>query len=407
MDLLLLLFTLLGHAAFWVGFVNRVHATSLPRRVVDVASGVGLCAVILIPVGFGYCLVHFGYSLTGPIAWFELPALCSVYAVVCWILAGAVLVDWTWSRLAHRPAHLLSSSRRRLLTLAPGPPGSEEHTHHLLARLPGNQILQIDLAERALNVPRLDRRLDGLSIVHMSDLHFTGRVGKAFFQEVIALANELRPDLVALTGDLVDKNPCIDWIPDLLGPLQARHGVYFVLGNHDLRVNTARLRKTLCATGLVDLGGRWVEREINGAPVVLAGNELPWFPPAADMRTSPPRTAEAGPLRILLAHTPDQLDWAVAHDFDLMLAGHLHGGQFRLPWIGPVLSPSRQGVRFASGVFYREPTLLHVSRGLSGKLPIRLNCPPELTRLVLHSRDGAGRNHGGTENTETHVQGTL
>ena len=131
--------------------------------------------------------------------------------------------------------------------------------------------------------------------MHLSDLHFTGRVGKAFFQEVVDLTNELEPDLVAITGDLVDTNACIDWMPDTLGQLTARHGVYFVLGNHDLTGRHAR-----------GCGGRWstrawstwaaagCESRSNGAPIVLAGNELPWFPPAADMRDAPPRGPTAG-----------------------------------------------------------------------------------------------------------------
>ena len=87
--------------------------------------------------------------------------------------------------------------------------------------------------------------------------------------------------------------------------------------------------------------------------------------------------------RLLLSHTPDNIGWARRQNIDLMLAGHNHGGQVRLPAIGPVYSPSRFGTRYASGVFWEPPTLMHVSRGLAGRHPLRLNCPPELTRLVL------------------------
>lgn len=386
MDLILLAFALFGHAALWVGFVNRVHATAFPRRVVDTLSWAGLAAVTFLPLGFAVGLARLGYRPPAALPWSAMAPGAVAYLAVCWLVGGGVLALWTWNRVTHRSVDLLWSHRSRLMKLSGGPPGSEEHLHHFLAHLPGNQILQIDVSQRTLHVPRLDPRLDGLRLVHLSDLHFTGRIGKAYFREAFALTNELDTDLVAITGDLVDTNECIDWVPELLGPLKARHGVYYVLGNHDLRIDWARLRRALDAAGLVDLGGRWVRREIHGAPVILAGNELPWFPPAADMQTAPPRTADGGPLRVLLTHSPDQFDWAVAHDFDLALAGHLHGGQYRLPFIGPVLSPSRQGVRFACGIFYREPTILHVSRGLSGKTPVRLNCPPELTEITLRAR---------------------
>ncbi len=92
-----------------------------------------------------------------------------------------------------------------------------------------------------------------------------------------------------------------------------------------------------------------------------------------------------GDFRLLLSHTPDHFAWARAHGVDLMLSGHNHGGQIVLPVIGPVFAPSRYGVRYAAGAFWSEPTLLYVSRGLSGRHPLRLNCPPELTRIVLES----------------------
>ncbi|NLE38833.1 MAG: metallophosphoesterase [Pirellulaceae bacterium] len=388
MGTVLLLLALLGHARIWVALVNRIHATDISRIRMKAASWLALAAVVLLPVGYVVEFFRLGVNPLALMNWFAIDRSAFAYAAVCWGVGATTLLEWLWVRLTDRPTTIVRSHRRRLVFLNSSEPGaavSEEHSHHFLACLPGNEILQIDRAERVLNMGRLDARLDGLSVVHMSDLHFTGRVGKAYFREVVAVSNEMRPDLVALTGDLVDSDKCLDWIPDVLGPLEAKHGVYFVLGNHDRRVDESRLRRTLSETGLIDLGGRWVRREINGAAVVLAGNELPWFRPAADMSQAPPREPDGGPLRILLAHSPDQLEWAVDRDFDLMLAGHLHGGQIRPPLIGPILSPSRRGVRFASGVFHDPPTILHVSRGVSGEVPVRYNCPPEVTRLVLHA----------------------
>jgi predicted MPP superfamily phosphohydrolase len=91
----------------------------------------------------------------------------------------------------------------------------------------------------------------------------------------------------------------------------------------------------------------------------------------------------ADAFRILVSHTPDNIGWARRHRIDLMLSGHTHGGQVRLPILGPVYSPSNHGCRFSAGVFWMDPTLMYVSRGVSGKEPIRYNCPPEVTRLIL------------------------
>jgi uncharacterized protein len=387
MDLALLCLALVGHAALWVGFINRAHAAGFVRSFMHVLTFLGFACLGGIPLGVGFWLAQRGFTPWGPNDWQAFPRSLLAYFALCWALGAARILWWIWRHATHRPPDVLRWHRSRFVRLArrEGQPGGVDHLHHFLARLPGNQILHLDFAERELDVPRLSPALDGLTIVHLSDTHFTGRVGKAFFQEVVHLSNEQEPDLVAVTGDLVDASEYIDWIPDTLGRLTARHGVFFVLGNHDLKADVTRLRRTLIESGLVDLGGRWVKIEASGVPMVLAGNELPWFPPAADMQHAPPRGADGQPLRILLSHSPDQFDWAIRHDFDVMLAGHLHGGQIRIPWIGPIFAPSRQGIRFASGTFYRRPTILHVNRGLSGELPIRLNCPPELTKLVLRA----------------------
>jgi predicted MPP superfamily phosphohydrolase len=76
----------------------------------------------------------------------------------------------------------------------------------------------------------------------------------------------------------------------------------------------------------------------------------------------------------------------VNHEFDLVMAGHNHGGQVRLPALGAILAPSRSGTRYAGGVFRRGQTILHVSRGTSSLTPFRWNCPPEIALLVLHSQ---------------------
>jgi predicted MPP superfamily phosphohydrolase len=255
-----------------------------------------------------------------------------------------------------------------------------------LVRIPGNQALQLHVHRKSVEVPRLSGDLDGLSIAHLSDLHFTGQMKKEFYQRVVARANEFDADLVALTGDLVDKSRCIEWIPDTLGRLRARFGVFFVLGNHDLRVrDLQRLRESLTDSGLTDLSGRWLRRSVRGEPVVLAGNEMPWIPPITDLTDCPVESDGKRNLRIALCHDPDQIGWAQAWDIDVMLAGHTHGGQICPPFVGPVVTPSRRGLSRIAGAYREGPTLLHISRGLAGTRPLRINCPPELTMLVLKS----------------------
>ena len=267
---------------------------------------------------------------------------------------------------------------------------ADENGHHFLARLPLNEILRPEVSQWTLDVLRLVPALSGLTIVQLTDLHFTGRVGKAYFREVVRVSNELQPDLVALTGDIIDNLACLDWIADTLGRLTARHSVYFILGNHDHRTDeVARIRRTLERSGLIGLGTQEREIEINGHPVLLAGNERPWIDACRVRETHQPDNAGdrrvSRALRIVLAHCPDQLGWARAWDADLMLAGHTHGGQIRIPPLGAIFSPTRHGVKYVSGVFYSPPTILHVSRGVSGDIPVRWNCPPEIACLRLQA----------------------
>jgi uncharacterized protein len=378
MNPLLWLLALVGHAFLWIGLVNRMHAVGVRRWIIKLATvGFFACAA-LIPIAIGCWLAR------GP----ERPTTASwgvaAYAAVCLAAALATCLRLAYFCLFRRLPSIVRFHGRRLakIDLTAAARHTDELAHHPLVRLPLNEILRLEVTQWVLDVPRLAPALDSLSIVHLSDLHLMGRVGKAYFREVVRTCNELRPDLVCITGDIVERPVCLDWIADTLGQLAARHGVYFVLGNHDRRVDTGRLRHTLEQSGLKDLGGRWLQIDIGGTPVLLAGNERPWFRSAADLANGPP-PAPTGPLRILLAHTPDQLAWARAHRVDLMLAGHTHGGQICIPPLGPIFAPTFSGVNHASGVFFAPPTILHVTRGVSGDIPVRWNCPPEIAYLRL------------------------
>jgi predicted MPP superfamily phosphohydrolase len=119
--------------------------------------------------------------------------------------------------------------------------------------------------------------------------------------------------------------------------------------------------------------------EHRGHALAIGGTELPWMGDAADFCN-----VSENAFRLLLSHSPDQFAFAKQHNVDLMLAGHTHGGQIRLPLLGPVYCPSVHGPLYSDGVYFEAGTALHVTRGLSGETPVRLNCPPELALLVLH-----------------------
>jgi uncharacterized protein len=391
LTIVLALLALFGHAALWVGFVNRVHATGMPRGWVKLLSIAGHALLVFSPlVAAAFWLVS-GSEL---IPWLQDAAtnpLLRLYFIACWIIAVVAIALWIHRRWLFVPPKALLANNSTILNIADllGYKPLHGFLPKLLSKVPGNQALTVSIDELHLALPRLPSQLDGLSIVQLSDLHMIGKIGPDFFKEAVRQAADLRADMIVITGDIVDEVELFDWIPQTLGQLSAPLGVYFVLGNHDQFTGAAtQLRQILTAAGMIDLGARWHRLEHSGATIVLAGNELPWFTPVPDLHDCPQRSNDKPQLRLLLSHSPDQWSWARRNDFDLMLAGHAHGGQIRIPLIGPIFCPSRHGVKYASGTFYREPTLMHVSRGLSAELPLRLNCPPELTKIVLRRAPG-------------------
>jgi predicted MPP superfamily phosphohydrolase len=256
--------------------------------------------------------------------------------------------------------------------------------YRFLARLPGNETFQLEVSDKEYRIPRLPAEWDGLSILHLSDLHFIGTPDRPYFDEVIDIARSLPTDLVVLTGDLLDRQDLVAWLPTTLGRLSAPLGCWYVLGNHDWYLpDVEAVRRELARLGWRGLGGYCETVTHRGRNLVLCGSERPWMGRQPDLSGSP-----QGALRLLLSHSPDNIDWAKRHQIDLMLAGHNHGGQVRLPGFGPVYSPSAYGAKYASGVFWEPPTLLYVSRGIGGRHPLRWNCPPELTRLILRPAQG-------------------
>jgi predicted MPP superfamily phosphohydrolase len=382
-QILLSLLALLGHFALWLGAFSRVHSLGLKRKLLHLMDRVFLFMLVCIPA-----LVVWNADdqlVLRPVEVLQAHWMAQVYFWLCFGVALYTALAWCWRTWVGDSAQLLTQQRRVIHVareLGHRPCG--DTSTRLLSLIPGNQILQIEVSEKTVLVPRLPSALDGLSIVHLSDLHFCGRLTEEFFHLVVERANAMQPDLVAITGDIIDDRRCVPWFVDVLGNLQARWGKFCVFGNHELRIgDTPLLIRTAQQAGLQYVGDRWGRVSIRGQTVTVAGNQLPWIAPPADPAAAPVTSDGRRALRILLSHSPDQIGWARRGDFDLMLAGHTHGGQIRLPIIGPLVGESRFGVKYCGSLFYERPTLLHVSRGVSALQNLRLNCRPELVKLIL------------------------
>ncbi len=383
-----------GFAKFMAIWINWVCSLRIARKLVIADKGLNLLLIGAYPLallyGLGWHGAQFlrggGATSIEPLWW--LPIGVGIFGLVALVHAAirfriyrppACEVDVRSERLDLRT---MKSWRERFV----GAGGIMRR----IALLPGNEQFTIEVSTKTYRLPGLPATWDGLAIVHLSDLHFYHSVAKDYFKLVCEQAAKLQPDIYIFSGDLLDDVRRLDWLPETLGQLHAPLGQYFVLGNHDWYLDPVATRSELARLGWTDLAPHFASigspADSSATPLILCGDETPWMGEHADL-TSAPQDA----FRILVSHTPDNLEWARRHQIDLMLSGHTHGGQVRLPLLGPIYSPSRYGCRYASGVFWRDPTLLYVSRGISGKEPLRYNCPPEVTKLVLRSTPSSGR----------------
>jgi len=245
--------------------------------------------------------------------------------------------------------------------------------------LPFNDVFKVDFTDLTLAVPGVPKEWDGLSVLLLSDLHFCGTPSREFFDRVIDhLTAGPKPDLVILAGDYVDTNTHHAWLEPLFGKLTGVEGQFAILGNHDEHHHPEVVRDELRKAGYTVLGNTWKEVEIRGVRCVMIGHEGPWFRPIPNLENAPTNL-----FRFCISHSPDSFYWGRANRVNLMLCGHVHGGQIRLPLIGSIFVPSLYGRRFDMGVFAGDSTVMVVSRGVSGKEPLRFRCHPQVMRITL------------------------
>ncbi len=248
---------------------------------------------------------------------------------------------------------------------------------------------------RRLRITRLDVPmaglppvLDGLRIVHITDLHLGPTADRHALRGAIAQVHALEPDLVCVTGDLVD-SPTTDldhWLPEL-APLFARYGVFAVLGNHDGRTGADRVAAALDAhTDWRLLRDDVAGVDIDGARLYLLGLDDRKASENAARLPGLAARVPAGEPCLLLVHQPMVFPTAATLGIALTLAGHTHGGQIALPGL-PALNPARLLMtRFDAGTFTSRGAVLHVNLGLgtSGQR-IRLAAPREITVVTLRA----------------------
>jgi len=256
-----------------------------------------------------------------------------------------------------------------------------------------------------VTLARLPKTWDGLRVVQLSDFHYDERFSVAPLRKAIDVVNGLQPDLVVLTGDFVTvpllshhfrdekraadaAEPCAH----LLSQLRARFGTLAILGNHDADSDPHRITEILQARDIQVLRNRSIPFEQGGTRFWLAGvDDVLVGEPDLDMAL---RQVPKNETVILLVHEPDFADTVARRPVDLQLSGHSHGGQVRVPLLGAAYLPPLAR-KYPWGLRRIGPLTLYTNAGIGTiRVPVRLNCPPEITLITL--RAAVGR-HGRPE----------
>lgn len=253
----------------------------------------------------------------------------------------------------------------------------------------------IDLTHRTFAIPGLAEAFDGYRIVQLSDIHLEAWTEEFFLHDAVARINALNPDAVYLTGDFISEAPDSPDFPirsawkcaQILRSLTCPH-VYGILGNHDCMSAPDEIARALTENRVQMLRNAALPIERSGARFWLAGVDDP-LKGSPDPEAAIPeriRNLAAEPV-ILLCHGPDYADDLLTmpsgYAVQLMLSGHTHGGQVRVPFVGPLTLPP-MGRKYVEGSFRLGKMQLYVNRGIGTVgIPVRLNCPPEITLFTL------------------------
>ena len=248
----------------------------------------------------------------------------------------------------------------------------------LVSRRP--RLVHVDIP-----IERLPPSLHGFAIAQISDVHVGATIRRRFVERLVARVNDLKADLIAVTGDLVDGS--VEQLANHTAPLSnlsARHGAFFVTGNHEYYSGERAWTREIRRLGLTVLKNEHVVLQHDGALLVLAGVDdigAPHFDPA--QRSDPAAALRGAPAgagaRILLAHQPSSAAAAATAGFDVQISGHTHGGQF-WPWNHFV----RFFQPFTAGLHRLKDLWIYVSRGTGyWGPPNRFGVPSEITRIRL------------------------
>ena len=245
----------------------------------------------------------------------------------------------------------------------------------------------IEIVPIQLTITNLDSAFDNFKIVQISDLHTSKFMPEARLARIIELVDRQNPDAIAITGDIVTKRRHFDVkkLQQQLSRLQAKSGIFAVLGNHEHWIDELDLLKKVLVQSKIDnLDNEVVAIERDGHQLIFAGLDDPyWGEPDLDKVVT---QLPDGVATVFLVHEPDYIEEsAKTHKFALQLSGHSHGGQIRIPFLAPLILPTG-GRKYFAGLDRVEDTFTYTNRGLGmTNLAMRIGSRPEITVFTLHS----------------------
>jgi predicted MPP superfamily phosphohydrolase len=235
-------------------------------------------------------------------------------------------------------------------------------------------------------IPGLHSDLDGLRLVQLSDIHLSPFLTETEFAKVIDTANDLRPHLILVTGDLISSyGDPLDACLHQLSRLRSDAGVVGCLGNHEIYAGTEAYTTAQAARlGIPFLRYTAQQFRFGGAPVNIGGVDYQKMNWHSHYLRGAEQLVVPGALNILLSHNPDVFPTAAAQHWDLTLAGHTHGGQVNVEILHESLNVARFYTPYIYGLYRSGPSSIYVTRGIGTiGMPARLGAPPEIALVRL------------------------
>jgi predicted MPP superfamily phosphohydrolase len=374
--------------ARWRTLAGKLTKTRKTRIPLTAAGLAVYLALLVLNFWFGRHtsptqLTWYDALISAPFAWW---VVCSLLAFLLAILM------WPVRRLAQSTSALSSPARRQFLERSASVVVAAPFVAGAYGLFYGR--LNLEITQRRIRLPRLPKAFTGFRIAQLSDFHIGPFMPEDQIRKYVRIANDLKPDLIAVTGDFVTWDPSTQRaVVSALSGLHAPFGIFGCLGNHEAWSHTEdSITRMLQQVGIRILRAEHVPVSTQGASFNLIGIDFEtrrhMMPGSEHFVRTYLEGVESLVARdtanILMSHNPDTFDRAAELGIDLSLAGHTHGGQVALEFVSPEIAPSRLVTPYVAGWFQKPGGQLYVNRGLGTiGVPMRIGAPPEITVYEL------------------------